>query len=78
MNKDNINPNHYKGKSMEVINVLEEFTEGVSGVKAVCMGNVIKYILRWHKKNGLEDLYKARWYLDRLIGYIRKEEDNND
>ena len=77
MNKDNINPSHYKGKNMEVINVLEEFTEGVSGVQAVCMGNIIKYILRWHKKNGLEDLYKARWYLDRLIGYIQKE-DNND
>ena len=30
-------------------------------------GNVIKYITRWKHKNGLEDLYKAKAYLDRLI-----------
>lgn len=29
--------------------------------------NVIKYISRWKKKNGVEDLKKARWYIDRLI-----------
>lgn len=28
---------------------------------------VIKYILRWNKKGGVEDLKKARWYLERLI-----------
>ena len=30
-------------------------------------GNVIKYVTRYESKNGLEDLRKARWYLDRLI-----------
>jgi hypothetical protein len=30
-------------------------------------GNIIKYVTRYKKKNGLEDLEKARWYLDRLI-----------
>jgi hypothetical protein len=33
-------------------------------------GNVIKYLWRWREKNGLEDLKKARWYLDRLITSI--------
>lgn len=32
-----------------------------------CEGNVIKYVCRWREKNGLEDLYKARNYIDRLI-----------
>jgi len=32
-----------------------------------CEGNIIKYVMRWDKKNGLEDLLKAREYLDRLI-----------
>ena len=30
-------------------------------------GNVIKYVTRWRHKNGIEDLYKAKQYLDRLI-----------
>ena len=30
-------------------------------------GNVVKYIARWRKKNGVEDLKKARHYLDKLI-----------
>lgn len=32
-----------------------------------CEGNIIKYVVRYTKKNGLEDLKKAREYLDRLI-----------
>lgn len=30
-------------------------------------GNAIKYIARWRDKNGIEDLKKARHYLDKLI-----------
>ena len=30
-------------------------------------GNVVKYISRWRKKNGIEDLKKAQWYLNYLI-----------
>ena len=36
-------------------------------------GQVIKYITRERHKNGLEDLKKARWYLDRLIKKLEKE-----
>ena len=32
-----------------------------------CEGNVVKYVVRWRTKNGLEDLKKARHYLDLLI-----------
>ncbi len=32
-----------------------------------CDGNVIKYVLRWKNKDGLQDLKKALWYLNRMI-----------
>lgn len=60
-------PSHYKSGNIETIEIIRNFTSGVKGFQAVCMGNVIKYITRWNKKNGLEDLLKARVYLDWLI-----------
>lgn len=67
-------PNHYKTESgLETITVIEAFTDGLEGIEAVDTGNVIKYICRWKKKNGLQDLKKARWYLNHLIDHIEKE-----
>ena len=40
-----------------------------------CEGNVIKYVSRYRHKNGLEDLLKARQYLDWLIEDQQKRED---
>ena len=39
------------------------------------LGNVIKYILRHKNKAGVEDLKKARWYLDRAIAQHENHED---
>lgn len=64
-------PKHYKSESgMEVIDVIKAFTADLKGYQATDTGNIIKYILRWPHKNGLEDLKKARWYLDDLINTI--------
>lgn len=64
-------PKHYKAKNgMEVIDVIEAFTANLEGYEATHTGNVIKYICRWKEKNGLEDLKKAQWYLNRLIKNI--------
>ena len=61
-------PGHYQSKNgLEVIDVIDAFTEGIDGPEAAYTANVIKYICRWKKKNGLEDLKKAQWYLNRLI-----------
>ena len=61
-------PKHYKAKNgMEVIDVIEAFTANLKGYEAIYTGKVIKYICRWKEKNGLEDLKKAQWYLNRLI-----------
>ena len=66
-------PSHYKAKNgMEVIDVIEAFTANLEGYEATHTGNVIKYICRWKEKNGLEDLKKAQWYLNRLIKNIEE------
>ena len=62
-----INPEHYKAGGLETIDVIRAYTADLQGMEAVCTANVIKYITRWAHKNGVEDLQKARWYLDCLI-----------
>lgn len=67
-------PNHYQSESgLEVIDVIKAFTSELSGEEAFCVGNAIKYICRYSKKNGVEDLEKAKWYINRAIS-IRKTE----
>lgn len=64
-------PEHYQSKKgIEVIDAMDAFTEGLEGIEAVDTAQVIKYICRWKKKNGLEDLKKAKWYLDHLISKV--------
>lgn len=68
-----VNPDHYKSeKGFQVIDVMEAFTDGMNGIEAVDTASVIKYICRWKKKNGLQDLEKAMWYLQHLIDFERK------
>ena len=55
-------PKHYNAGKFEVIDVIEDWKLGF------CLGNVVKYIARAeHKNSPIEDLKKARWYLDREI-----------
>ncbi len=72
--KDTINsPAHYTNGKVECIDAIEAATTGLEGIEAVCTGNAIKYLYRWKLKNGIEDLKKARWYLDRLIAKVEKD-----
>ena len=69
-------PSQYESKSgLEVINVIEAFTEGLEGIEAVDTGNAIKYICRWKDKNGIQDLEKAMWYIQHLIDHLIKEDE---
>ena len=71
-------PDHYKSDAgLEVIDVIEAFTSDLKGVQATDTGNVIKYICRWKKKNGLQDLKKAMWYLQHLIDHVELADCNN-
>lgn len=74
--KDMINhPDHYKTKNgLETIDVIEAFTEDLTGIEAVCTANAIKYICRWNKKNGIEDINKAIWYLKKLREHLHEKE----
>ena len=73
--KETVNhPNHYQSESgIEVIDVIRAFTKDLRGAEAFDIGNVIKYVLRYKKKNGVEDLKKAVWYLNDVIKELEKE-----
>lgn len=63
------NPKHYQleGLPCESIDVVRAVL-GRDGFMAFCRGNQLKYLIRANKKNGVEDLKKARVYLDWEIG----------
>ena len=61
-------PSHYTAGKVECIDALEAATTGLEGIEAVCTANAIKYLWRWKQKNGKQDLQKARWYINRLLG----------
>ena len=72
-------PPHYKSETgLETIDVIEAFTFNLKGIEATDTGNIIKYICRWKNKNGLQDLKKAKWYLDHLINHVEKIEKENE
>ena len=72
-------PDHYQSKNgLEAWDVIEAFTSDLNGVEAFDTGNIIKYICRWKKKNGLEDLKKAKRYLDHLINHVENSKKEND
>lgn len=68
-------PDHYQsGKGLEVIDVIEAFTEDLSGVEAFDTGNIIKYVCRWNKKeNPIQDLKKVVWYTQHLITHLENK-----
>lgn len=71
---DNINhPSHYTQGGIECIDAITAATVGKTGIEAVCVANVIKYLWRYEEKNGLEDVKKARWYLERLINELSED-----
>lgn len=74
---DNVNhPLHYTQGGIECIDALKAATVGKTGIEAVCVANVIKYLWRYEEKNGIEDVNKAQWYLNRLIQELNETESN--
>lgn len=68
-NNDTVNhPTHYTLGGIEVIDAIEAWSLGFH------LGNTVKYIARAdHKARRLEDLKKARWYLDREIARMERK-----
>ena len=73
-NVDMVNhPSHYTQGGIECIDALKAATVSKTGIEAVCTANVIKYLWRYEEKNGIEDVKKARWYIDRLIKELEEK-----
>ena len=65
---DNVNrPSHYTAGKVECIDAMEAAVTGLEGMDAILTAQILKYVWRWKKKNGVEDLRKAEWCLKRLI-----------
>ncbi|MGV3183541.1 DUF3310 domain-containing protein [Staphylococcus epidermidis] len=65
---DKVNhPSHYSYGDIEIIEFIEQVTKDYKPELAFAIGNAIKYISRANRKNGKEDLDKARWYLNRAF-----------
>lgn len=60
-------PTHYTYGDIEIIDFIEQVTKDYKPELAFAIGNAIKYISRANRKNGKEDLDKARWYLNRAF-----------
>ena len=60
-------PSYYNKSGIEVWDVINAFCNDLPNAQAFYAGNAIKYLLRWHHKNGVEDLKKAKVYIDKLI-----------
>ena len=71
-------PDHYKTGNYECIEVMKEIF-GEDAVKDFCKLNAFKYLWRSDRKNGDEDLKKAKWYLDTyLLSELLNDEDLDD
>ena len=71
--EDNINhPKHYETDKVECIEAME-ITQGRGAVMSFCLCNAFKYLWRHGRKNGVEDIKKARWYLDKYIELAEKD-----
>lgn len=63
-------PDHYNQSGLEVIDAIK----GLGYCEGFCVGNIIKYVTRHKAKGGVEDLKKAKWYIEYLIENYEREE----
>ncbi|GAK08975.1 DUF3310 domain-containing protein [Geomicrobium sp. JCM 19038] len=70
---DDVNhPSHYTKGNIECLDAIEE---AVPDPASYYTGNILKYMWRWQHKNGVEDLKKAQFYLNRLIESVEGKEE---
>lgn len=72
---DSVNhPAHYTGGKMECIDIVDVMTEDKQGLEAFCIGNIVKYLYRYNKKGGVEDVKKAEWYFKKLVEVLEEKQ----
>lgn len=62
---DPIKPSHYHHGGLDVFTIMDKNMP--HQLEGFFVGNVLKYVMRYEHKNGLEDLKKAKEYLEKLI-----------
>lgn len=62
-------PLHYQGE-VEAIDSIKS-AMSYENFKGYLQGNILKYSIRYDRKNGIEDLQKAQWYTNRLIQHLQ-------
>lgn len=67
-------PKHYTTGKFEVIDIIKDKLTAEQ-FEGYLVGNVMKYIMRYRHKNGVEDLEKAVWYLSKLINELEPKKD---
>ena len=65
--KRQVGGEHYKTAIQPIDYIME------NGI-GYCEGNVIKYVSRWRDKGGIEDLYKAKHYIDFIVAKELRDE----
>lgn len=70
-------PAHYTQGRFEAIDVIEDAIAGAHDpTSSFLQGQALKYLLRlWHKGSCVQDAQKARWYLNRLIDHMERDDD---
>jgi hypothetical protein len=71
MNRNIISPDYYQRGDIEVTDFI------IDQSMSFLEGNIVKYLVRYKEKSGIEDLRKARWYLEKLIQEQVKHGENN-
>tara|TARA_R110000737_G_C14621225_1_gene493192 strand:- start:3271 stop:3588 length:318 start_codon:yes stop_codon:yes gene_type:complete len=66
------NPTHYNKGGMECIDYIQQQLSP-EAFKGYLEGNMLKYVHRHKYKNGMEDLKKAKWYLEKLTKVMSQE-----
>lgn len=62
---------HYDDMELEPLQVIQSM--GESMLEGFCIGNAIKYTMRYKSKNGIEDLKKAEWYTKYWTDYLERK-----
>ena len=74
--QDITNPDHYKHGGIETIEYMKaKLTK--EQFEGYLLGNVLKYVSRYRHKDGVNDLKKAKWYLERLIEEKEEKHENS-
>lgn len=70
-------PAHYRQGGVECIEAIKAAVTTAPPVQAVYVANILKYVWRYREKNGMQDLMKARWYLDELMKEVGRDDETS-